>query len=556
MISRVIDYPFASRQSRLDAYRYCVDLKSALLDDFTDILNSYHRTNHSRRYWDVLLCGWLHRMVMIAFHHFQCLETARARFPKLRIFGPRAECTPVPETCAALYRELYSSYRHLAMFAELADEMAIPCERVMSSEPDRPVISAFAAARNGCRRRGGGIRKSLRGFAAGMLDRFAMRADSILYNATPDVLESIQLAISSRGRIARLSLRSTTQVKWPQADMAWRRSLVSELRKRTCRSGFPAALAAVLSRTLPVCSLEGLAELRDYVSGQFPRRTRAVISGMAWHGDDAFSLWAAERSEQGGRLISTQHGGSYGIREMLSGSELVESEIVDKFLSWGNAISVGAKTSPVPMLPHFYLRRRSSGDGRLLYLGGTGGLLLPWGFVSGVDGPDAVDYTDRQRKFFAALPGRIARDFLVRLNPIHLGWNEKARLQREFPDIEFDDCSVGFMQRLREARLAVVDNMNTTYQQTIGSNIPTILVWDPEKWGLNAQATKEFDRLRSAGVFYDDPAAAAKAVVSIATDPMAWWTSGPVAEAVGHFTRCYLKRDKAWVEAWREQLQP
>jgi len=554
LASRVLDYPFASRQSRLDAYRYCIDLKAALLTDFVDILNSYHRISRSARYWNVLLCGWLHRMVMTAYHHFQCLQAARASFADIRIFGPRAESVASPPTSGVLYRELWGSYRHLAIFSDLADALAIRCERIQSSEPDLPASPLPDVERGGGA--SSGISQGLRTIGRALAGRLAMHAESVLYNATPNAQEALWLAASSGFRIARLPLRRMSDIQWPQIDTAWRENLASDLRKRTCQSGFPAALATVLSRTLPISLLEGFGVLRDYVSTCFPPNTRAIVSGTAWLGDDAFSLWAAERSEQGARLISAQHGGSYGIREMLSGSELVEAEIVDKFLSWGQDIAVGTNTSAVPMLPHFYVRRRSPGSSsRLLYLAGTGGLLLPYGFMSAVDGPDAIDYIDRQRAFFTALPDRISRDFLIRPHPLHFGWFEKDRFRKWFPDIDFDDYSADLLQRLREAKLVVADNMNTSYLQAIGSNVPTILVWDRDRWSLNAKAERNFDRLRDAGVLYDDPAAAARAMTEIAADPVAWWTSKPVADAIGNFIRCYFQIDGGWLKPWREQLK-
>lgn len=45
--------------------------------------------------------------------------------------------------------------------------------------------------------------------------------------------------------------------------------------------------------------------------------------------------------------------------------------------------------------------------------------------MSCVDSSDAIDYIDRQRAFFAALPEDIRRQFLVRLHPLEFGWHEK-----------------------------------------------------------------------------------------------------------------------------------
>jgi putative transferase (TIGR04331 family) len=309
-----------------------------------------------------------------------------------------------------------------------------------------------------------------------------------------------------------------------------------------------------LAHNLPVSLLEGFEVLQDYTNSQFPTHTHTVASGMAWVGDDGFLLWAAETKERGGRLISLQHGGSYGIREMLSGAELVEAQIADKVLAWGDRIQVGKRTESLPVLPRFFVRRGSSQGDRLLYLGGSAGLIFRYGYMSCVDSNDAINYIDRQCAFFAALPDDVRDRFLVRLHPLGFGWEEKERIRLSFPNLRFDDHSVALTQRFTEARLAVADNMNTSFLQAMGSGVPTILVWDREIWSLNRVGAADFKRLQDVGVFVDSPQAAAEIVRNRAEDAFDWWNSEPVASAVQEFLRGHFRTDGNWLEPWRKHL--
>lgn len=350
LVSRVVDYPFARFGGRREAYDFCLDLKQALLGDFSRLLNDYHGIDRSPEYWDVLLCAWLHRVVMTAHHHRTCLRTTREQFPDMKIFGPLRETDVSPATSGVLYRDFWGSHRHLAIFAELAEAMGIDCERIASLEPDWPPSPVPDAVvehrRGGLRHIVGAIRERLANFAAD-------RAACVLYNAPVGSAEAFELAVRSGFRVARLPLRSASEVHWPAPDTSARESLARSLEKGSCGSAKFSALARVLAHNLPISLLEGFGVLQDYARSHFPSRTNTVASGMAWVGDDGFLLWAAATKERGGRLISLQHGGSYGIREMLSGAELVEAQIADKVLSWGDRIQVGKTTKSLPVLPIF-----------------------------------------------------------------------------------------------------------------------------------------------------------------------------------------------------------
>lgn len=551
LVSRVVDYPFARFGARREAYDFCLDLKEALLADLTGILNDYHGIDRSPEYWDVLLCAWLHRVVMTAHHHRTCLRTAREQFPDMKIFGPLREAVAPTTTSGVLYRELWGSRRHLAIFAELADAMGIDCERIASSEPDWPPSPVPDAV---VEHRRGGLQDIVGAIRGKLADVAADRAACVLYNAPVGVAEALELGVRSGFRIARLPLRSASEVQWPAPDTSARESLARLLEKSSCGSAKFSALARVLAHNLPISLLEGFGVLQDYARSQFPSRTDTVASGMAWVGDDGFLLWAAATKERGGRLVSLQHGGSYGIREMLSGAELVEVQIADKVLSWGDHIQVGKTTESLPVLPRFFVRRGASRGDRLLYLGGSAGLIFRYGFMSCVDSNDAIGYIDRQCAFFAALPEEMRRQFLVRLHPLGFGWDEKERIRLSFPNLQFDDHSIALTQRLSQARLAVADNMNTSFLQAMGSGIPTVLVWDREMWSLNRVGAADFERLQDVGVFVDSPEVAAETVRKHAEDAFDWWTSEPVAGAVREFLRGHFRTDRNWLEPWRKQL--
>ena len=54
--------------------RYVSALSDQILDDLTIALNTFHETNHERRYWNILLGHWLQRYVKVVFNRYFTLE--------------------------------------------------------------------------------------------------------------------------------------------------------------------------------------------------------------------------------------------------------------------------------------------------------------------------------------------------------------------------------------------------------------------------------------------------------------------------------------------------
>jgi putative transferase (TIGR04331 family) len=553
-LTRVVDYPWYPRQTRVAAYRYCSDLKDTLLGAIAPALDALHGTEYSVHGWNLMLGAWLHRMVMSAYHHHDCLLRARDQFPDLLMHGPAAETCLPPGTTEQFFRDFRGSHRHHALISDLATALGVRCERHLpdgsAADPDQdppPQQSGAVAGRSW-------VKEYVKSVGKRAARRATLHANCVLYSASLNVKEANALMLASRFRIARLPLVSLAEERWPAPDNAMRTRLSAQLAAGSGLDGFGRLLAGIVFGNFPVSFGEGFGQLKNIVSENFPRRATRIVSSMAWVGDDAFSLWAAERKMAGAMLVSAQHGGGYGVREMLSGSEFIEDQVTDRFLAWGPATVVGADSRSLPVPPHFHLSGARKGGGRLFYIGGTGGLLFPYGFMSAVDGPDAIEYIERQARFFRALPENLVRQFLIRPNPHDFGWSEKARLLDAIPGLAIDDYSEDFTARLAQARLAVVDNMNTTYLQAMGSGVPTLLVWDSEIWSLNPDAEEAFGELREAGVFFSDPAAAAAAVAWISDDPLSWWHSRPVADAVRTFLGRYYRADNAWLQAWRREL--
>ena len=109
------------------------------------------------------------------------------------------------------------------------------------------------------------------------------------------------------------------------------------------------------------------------------------------------------------------------------------------------------------------------------------------------------------------------------------------------PDILFADNSKSIYNYSSECRLFICTYNATTYIDSLSSNYPTIIFWNPQRWESKPEAHQYFELLRRCGIFHTSPSDAAKHIVTIWDDVPTWWNSEEVQYARIQFCNAFSK---------------
>jgi putative transferase (TIGR04331 family) len=545
-------YPWAPAETRIKGLQFCQDLTRRLVSGLAPFFSKLLKTKLNERETMLLLGSTLGILVQTAHHHFVCLEQAIAQHGPLSSSGLQRTDYLIPETTSALLGQLYRDGLQYQVFSDLCPQLGVSLTLYSSDE----LAAALATAPGHTRpplNSESILSRWMRRVARSMLGIVSWQARCVLYNSNHSSLEALELSVRSNFRIAMLPLVKLDSVSWPLPSAELRQEFASRIAGTLDSTPFEKALCRILEGAWPISLLEGLDILKAVVETQFPPRPKTIASGMAWVGDDAFKLWCVRSLRRGSRLVSTQHGGDYGLCHTSGASKAIEYAVCDRFLGWGGCGAQARSHATLPVPPHYLVKQVSSNDGPILYIGTS---LPRWPvFIEQVPtGPMFLDYLDRQIEFFNALRPDLQASLLMRPNPEELGWGIVRRLRQGAPDMTIDDFSETFDERLQAAKLAVVDNANTTFLQSMGSDVPTILVWDPDVWVLNDIAKQYFDELEAAGVYFRNVEMAAAAVERVWQDPRAWWERQDVSGPVNRFLNQFFKRDPNWSRSWVNEL--
>lgn len=538
-------YPWTGHEARTEGLQYCADTITRVVRGLSPFFSELLRVPLDERETRLLLGAIVGRIIIGTRHNFVCLQDVVERYGPLQTVGVRKEDYVVPVTSEALVTELRRDAFQLQLISEICPLLEIAIEYEPANE-DRLRSGAMAA-------RTKSLGDTLRNTVKALARRQSHHAQCLLYNSTFSLSEVFALVLRSGFRVGMHPLVRYDTIEWPRPDAALRQELESHMRSFLGADLFEQAICKIVPSVLPVSLLEGLGVLNTIAADNFPAPPKTIVSANAWNNDDAFRLWAINALKRGSRLVSCQHGGAYGKRLLPGVGEGTEIAVVDRFISWGGSGQQARSTATLPIPPHYLVNRSGSTDDSILYIGTTIDR-WPFSIAHYPIGPMFFDYLDRQVDFWNALSPDLRPNVLMRPNPGDAGWSEMAQLRRRLPELPMDDFSASFPERLRKARVAVVDNLSTTFVQSMGSDVPTILVWDPDIWAVNEEAGRHFSALEKAGVYHRSPKAAASALARVWADPQGWWQSPDVAGPVKSFLNRYVMRAQDWASPWLREL--
>ncbi len=530
----VMPYHWDDRDKFRADYAYLTSCYEEALSGLAQALNAHHGTDHGLRYWRILLGPWLYLFIHVLFDRWTMVAKAAERADAcltVLIVDPEEELIP---------RDLVGMspdgvrWNHFLYACAIREQGKLAFEEVMG-EPQGLMQNSATVDRPA------GAGETLRRLVRAFLDRLTFPGEAFFLNT------GLPRSFSSR---LQLKLRQVPKF-WrapaiPQVspDLQMRRSFWPWPAEEPVADPFRLFVGKMVRRQIPTIYLEGYPALMDVVHRlPWPRRPKVIFTSNSFQFDEVFQAWAAQKTSEGTPLVIGQHGGFYGVGDVVAGEDH-QVEIADRFLTWGWK---DARPSIYPMYAITNLERRqgvSKADGDLLLV------TVPIRMVSfkcnswPVAANQSQAFLHDQLAFAEALEAPVRHRLVLR---IHERTDMKLRSayipqwRQAFPEVEIDPSVTPIERRIVGSRLFVYTYNSTGFLETLGRNIPTVIFWNPDQWELREDARPLFAALQEAGIFFSDPVAAAAHVNSVWHDVDAWWSQPQVQRAVKAFCAQYAR---------------
>lgn len=527
----VVEEPYGMNVPKQDADREeMLIFEKKLFPIFCELINQYHNTNYSVKFWKILLGHWFrYTITQLLFRTKlikQCLQNHN-------ISGSISYSHDSYTITPTLTEEIIDD-RLLVPWKEnilnskilnLLDETNFPIEYIKLNKDDRYNQNLKKNNINFKNK----LFLNLIKFYQNLSKKFVKNSDAFIINTYLPSKEEIKLELAL-GQIPQLwkynKTNSYSEIINLKIDKVERDKLTKKFESVT-NNYLEKIITKLLFQLLPKIYLEGLDELTKIVKNQpWPKSPKFIFTSNEFFGNDIFKLWSAFKSEQGTKYFIGQHGNNYGTKR--NTAPRVEELISHKFITWGWT------NQSSRFVPGFIFKN----ENKKYKFNPQGGLLLIetcyTKHVSTFDERyEYLKYLDAQIKFVGCLTREPRNKLTIRLMPEYLitRWAVKQRWFDFDPKLNIDNGIANISKLISQNRLVVHSYDSTGMLESLSRNIPTISFWLNEYNHILDEARPFYKLLVDVGIVHFSAESAAKKINEVWSDIDNWWSRSDVQEA-------------------------
>jgi len=544
---------------------YVEETVQELLPIVSHCMNEIHGLEKSESYWNILVGRFLRLHTGTLYERYLCLKNALDLYPNVSAVGLAASSFQTHRNLVDFrWARMHNDLTNHQLFTQVASLLDFDMQyRSYDWEPPilEPVIKRTLMRDNVLRPIKQVFRKVF-----DYVDRGYRGPIAVCYASIP---EEILRALTVKSRFKIWSVPHTDELG--ELDCERDTALRSFFESQSASDAFRTLAIRTLAVNMPFCYIEQFSSLQKIVTAKLRGETFPEVIVMGPVSRPHIQYWIAETVDKGGKLIAVQHGGGYGEIEQYGG-EKHERSVSDHFATWGwkdNADKTSNKEIALPALRLTNIpNTKPQGGNNILWVGrpldSYDSLKYPSNLCPyPVDFFNMADYEEGQRLFCKGVNPKLRSHLTLRLKPTDSRYprkvNVRRRFQSSFPEIKLDDGNQPLADRMREARMVVVDHFaSTSFLEALRVGVPVIV--------FSHQSAEVFSRLRESarplyrkmfevGVFQDNPESAAALVNSVYDRIEEWWYESKRRDVVQEFARAHACMSARPLEEWLEFIR-
>lgn len=521
----------AKEKEAINEYRDA--LFSELLYELSEELNRIHNTNHSKRYWDIIVGPWLQQSIKVFINRYGALSQALSENDIDKSIVSATEGIIPPQVYLDFMYCLDDDVWNYELYCDMLqhwpdlDLELVPIDMDLNLEYREKMKTINPI----------GWKSRIKSIVM-----FVFKAASLLYRKTDAFITKSYLPPFQELKLQILLGQVPQFWTIPDVEKSYHNK---EIRKNffqdyKSHSGIQREVRRLIGKLIPVCYLEGYRSTSEQAKYMpWPTQPKFIFTSNNYAHAEVFKFWTAKKVEKGVPYYVGQHGNNYGT---LKGYKTwVEVNTCDRFYSWG----FGSDYKHSHINPAFILKLANEN----LSNNKKGGLLLVKRGPGRRDGChdrnfEHTLYRKNVLNFFSCLDRGLQNNTTVRL---HLGstnlesadeyiWRNKNK------NIMIDDGSSAINKLISRNRIVVYSYDSTGMLETLSSNIPTIAFWINNLDLIMPEAILDYQLLIDTNIVHLDPKSAANHINKYWDNIDEWWKSDEVQNAREIFCNKYARK--------------
>ncbi|MDA9322308.1 LIC12162 family protein [Gammaproteobacteria bacterium] len=514
---------------------YLRELHELLLQKLRIVLNDHHNTNHSLRYWRIIIGPWLVIFVPAIFDRWENLRNAMSfrDYDSVILNKNLASDLIRPDYLSSAICLQDDSWNH-SIYSDIIEK-----------EYENFGSKFYTHIRS---------YNSKKKIKATFLSKLTNTLDNIFSKINPKYsIAFIGSYLKPYTRI-RLALKfgqfprsySFFEKETPQTR-SFTQFRHTDIGLKT-KNPFENYISKNILQLMPTSYLECFDDIQD-IANRIPDKVRLVFTANAHFSNDIFKVWCAHQIEKKGtKLLIGSHGGA--LPSEFSSFVDHEESAADKRIVWHTPIT--KKQIRLPANKYVGVKNNSHDKEDKVTLIGLDLGKYSYGMQSGPASSLMLSDLEQKNKFVLCLVQRFKRK--IGLYPaVTEAWEAKSRINK-FVDKEQIDTYSNYDEALQKSKLIICSYPQTTLSDALFSRTPFVLLYTEKYWTFPSHFDSLIGELKRAKIFFSDPILAAEHVNLIWDDPEEWWSSPDVQKAKQYLQDECLLVSKNGIGEWYKFL--
>lgn len=512
-------------------FLYLENIYNEYLKLLTQNLNKIHGIKMSERYWKIIIGPWLRYFVDIVFDRYSSLKLASKTYKITNtciLISENENLTP--HSMLDFNQKCSEDFWNHHIFSVIIKNIKIPYfeKKYISIErkKEKKKESYFKA-----------LYIKIESIFIKLNKKIYIKASYF------DTISLIKLYF----KIRQFPILFGPKIDF-MSDQKFDKNIRSEIKFQKSNSEFKNILNQLIIDQIPLSYIENFSDILLFNKKHYPEKINKILTANSYAFDDPFKIWAANKTQEGSKLIISQHGGNIG-SAFLAHYEDHQINISDTYLSWGWSKINFNNIFPLPSskLINITDKINFNINGKISWILVEERRYMNHSFSLPFSS-NVLNYIDNQKLLFENLSLEVKDNLKIRYPHAEWGWSIKNRLV----DIGVDSSSSNeeYYNSLNNSKLVICTYNATTLLETMSANIPTIIFWNPKFNRLRKEAKPFFDLLHKNEILFYDPVKCAEKINSIHLNPSEWWNSAEIQIVVNTYLNKFASKDNNWLNQW------
>jgi len=535
-------YGFETSKQKLDHHE-AIQLENKIFFEFCELLNEFHGSNYSNRFWLILIGPWFKKIIRLLINRINTLKKLLLSYEitgtsTFRENAQTLHTLNMLDTLQKINDDQWNNILNIKILKFLESRKF----KIYYADKEENKNLNFHLKKNLSyqdKNFKNIFFNNIYKFYFMISKNFIKKDDAFIINSYLPLIDQIKLELSL-GQWPQLWRLGFNKSNWPIINKKYNQLLRKKLTKKLhykCDNDLENIIRSLLFELIPVYYLEGFSDLNKITNEQkWPKSPKFIFTSVSYNTDEFFKLWTAKQTEKGTKYFIGQHGNRYPIA--WDKIDSIEQVTPYKFITWGWSDNTSLH-KPSFIFKTAGKKNDFDSKGRLLLI-----QTINYHRFTTWDSHNAfLKYINEQFMFVNNLTSDPRIKLIVRLHPgsKFSDMQENLRWKDFDQNIEINNGSIHINKLISKSRLVVHSYDSTGILETLSRNIPTIAFWQNNFDHLRECAKPNYKLLLDAGIIHLSHESAANKVNEVWNDVDFWWNKNSIQDARKKFCDIYAR---------------